>query len=170
VDALPTLLGVTPSSSSAKTLGIVADASSPESLVSRSVAAIDEALAQGLVDNSDWEPHFIGLDARPITLMGSVVARQSNCASPEEWADALSRADALVVLRAGTEGTWIAHEAASAGIPTQDLTPGSAAMTSDIAELATSIAEVTSKKPAKPVSVTWDAVVKRVLRHMGATA
>ncbi len=170
VDALPVLLGVTPSSSSTKTLGIVADASSPESLVSRSVAAIDEALARGLFDNIEWEPHFIGLDARPITLMGSVVATQSACGTPEEWADALSHADALVVLRAGTEGAWTAREAASAGIPTQDLTPESDAMTSDIADLATSITRVTSQKPAKPVSVTWDAVVKRVLRHMGASA
>ena len=170
VDAVPALLGVTPSASKTKTLGIVADQRSPESLVSRSVAAIDEALARGLVDHSDWQPHFIGLDARPITLIGSVVAGQSPCQSPEEWADALSNADALVVLRAGTEGPWIAHEAASAGIPTKDITGESGVLGGDIANLASAIAEITSDKPTKPASVTWDAVVSRVLRHMGASA
>ena len=171
VDSLPALLGVTPSESTPKVLGIVADGTSPESLVSRSVAAIDEAVARGLIDPSEWIPRFIGLDARPITLIGSIVAEQQPCTAPAEWTDALSGADALVVLRAGTEGTWIADEAASAGIPIVDLNAEtSAAFSGDIAELAQAISQATSAAAATPVSVTWDSVVTRVLRHMGATA
>ncbi len=171
VDSLPTLLGVTPSESTPKVLGIVADGSSPESLVSRSVAAIDEALARGLIDTSEWMPRFIGLDARPITLMGSIVAEQQPCTTPAEWTDGLSGADALVVIRAGTEGNWIADEAASAGIPIVDLNAErSTAVAGDIGEVAQAITAVTTATAAKPVSVTWDSVVTGVLRHMGASA
>lgn len=149
-------------------LAVVVDTTSPESLVARSVQAIDEALARG-VQKPDDSIKFIGLQESPITLMGSVVATQEHARSLAEWAAALGRSDRVLVVRSGSEGALLADQLRQLGATVIDVHPGTTPAVDDVSGVAEALGAAPKKAKAARAP-RWDRVTKTVIASMGARA
>ena len=115
---IPSLVNVSRTATTPPTIGVIADDNSPENLFAQSLTLIEEALATSAVDANSWQITVLGSITRPITLTGSVIPRLAQPESPAEWSVELGSCSVLIALGAGTEPSYLAHQATAAGIHT----------------------------------------------------
>lgn len=170
IDTLPTVFAHSERAKDRSRLGVIVDQASPESLVARSVQTIDECLARGVLDDT-VDVVFLGLDAAPVTLMGSRLAGQHPASTPKQWATALGSVDKAVVLRAGTEGSLLRTELDAQGISCVDATPHTRPHVGDLDGVVDAVrALLSTSTQSTPSPARWDDVTDSVLAAMGGRA
>jgi len=143
VNALPTMLAVTPAPS--PRVGVVLCPDQPESLVATATRVVEYALTHDQVTSPVT---LIGVDWEPLTFSGSVVVDQLKPHTAAEWSAALSSVSTLLIVQAGTEEPWLASQLGSS----MPVVVGSGS----VEQLA---AELSHAKPAKATKApTWSEV------------
>lgn len=118
IDSLPRLTQITAQATNPPLIGVIADEGVPENLFRSSLKLIEEALATAVIDPAVWQVALFGSQTRPVTLTGSVTPRLSFPATAAAWQHEVAACTVLVILGAGSEPGYLAHQAIAAGITT----------------------------------------------------
>jgi hypothetical protein len=151
IDALPAFLPITPTPTTPPTIGVVVDEGSPDNLFGASLKLIEEALATSVITPSSHRVALLGSITRPVTLTGSVVPDLHQPTTPAQWAEAVSSCSVLVSLGAGSEPSYLAHQAGAAGITTVTTDSGTAISDGIVDSLATALSGKAQKVPRPSV-------------------